>query len=117
MAAPDSNPGEDLGAHVKETWSKVGENFVGLSEQLKEHYHDTSDVAPETKEKVTEALNSLGEAIDRATDTIGEAVRDPDVKESASAAGSSVLDAIADTLDEVAGGLTARWKNRKGSSD
>jgi hypothetical protein len=116
MVTSDHSPGDDVGAHVKETWSKVGDNFVGLSALLKQHYQSHSDVPPEAKEKVSEALNSLGEAIDQATEAIGDAVRDPSVKESASAAGSSVLDAISDTLDEVAGNLTSRWRRRMGGS-
>jgi hypothetical protein len=94
-------------AEAKAKWDDVGERFAEMGKHLKERYDANAafgaEDKEEDKEKVNDALREIGEALDAGFTAIGDSLRDPAVRADLKQAGSALADAIATSLNEVAG--------------
>jgi len=101
-------------------WNRVTEQFSALADRVKQHYQTHDQAAPtpaEAGDSVRDALRTLGDAADRLASTVGDAVRDPDVKSTARTAANSLVDAIGLTLSQLGGDLRARTDKRPAAED
>ena len=84
----------------RQAWEQVGENLSGLGVKLKEHLNQ--ELSDDDEEKVASALKRLGDAIEETVDAIGNAAKDPAVKDDVKTLGKSFFEALSVTV-ELAG--------------
>lgn len=88
-------------AEAKEKWDEVGERFSELGRNLKDRFDANAAFGADDREKVSDALRQLGDALDAGFTTIGDTLRDPSMRDEMKTAGSSIADAIAATMRDV----------------
>ena len=89
-------------------WDEVGESFTELGRSLKDRFDANAAFGPDEREKVNDALHQLTDALDAGFTTLGDAFRDPALRDEMRHAGSSIADAIAATMREVSDALKRR---------
>ena len=82
-------------------WDEVGESFSDLGRSLKDRFDANAAFGPAERETVNDALHQLTDALDAGFTTIGDAFRDPALRDEMRHAGESIADAIAATLRDV----------------
>lgn len=98
-----------------ESWNAVGGEFAKLGDSFKKHYKkDEED--PDTASEVKDALTTLGQGLERLFGAVGGAVQDEEVKESAKAAGTSLLDALGETFTRAAYEIRDTFKGEAGAT-
>jgi hypothetical protein len=95
---------------LKAAWDEVAESVTHLGQRLKTHFDDVVAERPADRTGVDAALARLRESVDRAYSAAGKAVKDPVVREDATKAGTSFVDALSTTLTELGQKLKARGK-------
>ncbi len=88
-------------AEAKEKWDEVGERFGELGRSLKDRFDANAAFGVDEREKVNDALRQLTDALDAGFTTLGDTLRDPDMRDELKSAGSSIADAIAATMRDV----------------
>jgi hypothetical protein len=88
------------------TWDEVGERFAALGRLLKDRFEQERE--DDDQQAVRDAFSKLAEAARRLGDAVGEAVRDPAVREQAREVGRSLNDAVVSTVRD----LDAQLRNR-----
>ena len=86
-------------ADAKAPWSEVGDRLGALALKLKLHAQE--ELTEERKAEAQSAVERFGATIQGAIDALGDAVRDPAVKDDARAAGQALSTAVTATVDEV----------------
>lgn len=86
-------------ADAKGPWNEVGDRLGALALKLKLHAQE--ELSEERKAEAQSAMERFGASIQGAVDALGDAVRDPAVKEDAKAAGQALSTAVTATVDEV----------------
>ena len=95
-------------AEAKDKWNDVGERFGEIGRHLKERFDASAAFGADDRDKVDDALHQLGDALDAGFTTIGETLRDPEMRDEMKRAGSSIADAIAATLRDVSDAVKRR---------
>jgi len=93
---------------TNQAWQNVGEEFTELGRRFRQRYEARGE-ATEPKEEVeaeessdlTQAMEAIGEGLERVFGSIGDSLQDDEVKSQARSAFSSLLDAIGDTFSEL----------------
>ena len=93
---------------ANERWDEVGASFTELGRSLKGRFDANAAFGPEERDKVNDALHQLTDALDAGFTTIGDAFRDPSIREEMKRAGSSIADAIAATMRDVSDAFKRR---------
>ncbi|HUI47450.1 MAG TPA: hypothetical protein VL119_02060 [Acidimicrobiia bacterium] len=88
-------------ADAKARWDEVGERFGELGRTLKDRFDVNAAFGADEREKVNDALHQLTDALDAGFTTIGDAMRDPVMRDELRNAGSSIADAIAATVRDL----------------
>lgn len=100
----------------KKAWDEVGKQFSDVGKRIGEHYRslekETRTSAETQRQTVNEALKKAVAELDQAFTGLGNALRDPQTKESLNKAAKS----LGDALDSTFSGLGARLRQR-GSKD
>jgi hypothetical protein len=94
---------------ARESWDEVGKVLEGLGLKLKMHLEGARDNV-EGKE-VGDALKAAASAVDGAFDALGNAVRDPAVKDDVRRAASALSDAVSNTFSELSRNIQGRGKS------
>lgn len=90
---------------TQDAWGKVGNEFTSLGARFKEHYRKaTSDDQAEVKK----GLDAFAESLDRALDSLGKAVRDPEVRDDAKKAGNAIVEAIGASISELGEAISSK---------
>lgn len=103
---------------AKQAWEEVGSKFSGLGQRLKQHLDaerdddDQEEVKAQANRDVKAALERLTDAIDDAFDALGNAAKDPAVREDVSDAGRSLVGALGTSLEQL-GEEVRRLMDRK----
>jgi hypothetical protein len=97
----------------KQAWMKVGLHFAAAGDKLRAHAKGATsggaekagagapaDDAPD-QAAVTEALNTLGKAMNQVVSSVGDAVKDPDVRQNLTEALNSMGEAMNVTFGDV----------------
>jgi gas vesicle protein len=88
----------------KNAWMRVGMHFSAAGDKLKTHAKTVADEAKgsdEDQAAITDALNTLGKAMNQAVQSVGDAVKDPEVRDSLTAAFNSMGEAMNTTFGEA----------------
>jgi hypothetical protein len=80
-------------------WNEVGDRLGALALKIKLHAQE--EMSEERKAEARSAVERFGSVIQGALDGLGDAVRDPAVKEDAKAAGEALSTAVNATVEEV----------------
>ena len=89
--------------NVEESWQTVAGEFRSLGYAFRDHYRATkgkNDEVP-SEEEVRNALHTVTDAVDTAITSVGEAIRDPEVKQGAKEAARSLVDALGTSFAQV----------------
>ena len=86
-------------ADAREPWHQVGDRLGALALKLKLHAQE--EMSEERKAEARSAVERFGATIQGALDGLGDAARDPAVKEDVKAAREALSDAVSATVDEV----------------
>jgi|1185.fasta_scaffold156296_2 predicted dienelactone hydrolase len=81
----------------KNAWMRVGLHFAAAGDKLKTHAKAVAEEAKgsdEDQAAITDALNTLGKAMNQAVKSVGNAVQDQEVRDSLTAALNSMGDAM-----------------------
>jgi hypothetical protein len=78
---------------AKAKWDDVGDRFNDIAEKMKGHYEQPA---------VNDALRQFVDTLDAGFTALGDALRDPAVRDDLKGAGVAFGDAIAATFDTVA---------------
>ena len=87
---------------AKQAWDEVGDRFNVLGKHLKERYDANAAFSEDDKQKLNDALHQIGDALDAGFTTIGDSLRDPDMRDEVKHAGTAIGDALASTFNTVA---------------
>ena len=86
-------------ADARGPWNEVGDRLGALALKLKLHAQE--EMSEERKAEAKSAVERFGATIQGAIDALGDAARDPAVKEDAKAAGAALTSAVNATVEEV----------------
>jgi hypothetical protein len=89
---------------TKQAWSEVADQFSGLGLKLKLHLEEALKARPDD-ETVKKALEELRDSLDRAFTAVGDAVKDPAVKQDVVDVASSLREALSTTFSEASDDL------------
>ncbi len=102
---------------MSERWKTVGDDFASLKDTFKKRYDqkeadpgtdaEIDDEAPDS-EDVKNALNTIGEGLERLFSSIGGVVRDDEFKSQAKATMKNLGDAISESVQEIGVKTTGR---------
>ncbi len=102
-------------------WNEVGDGFKKLGALFKQHYDAQGEEAPPegeepeeavSEEEVKDAIHTIGESLKAAFNSLGDAVRDPEVKEEAKQTARSFVDALGATINDL-GDEISKWRERQ----
>lgn len=101
---------------MNERWKSVGDDFASLKDAFKDRYDqketDADDETPDS-EDVKNALNTIGEGLERLFGSIGDVVRDDDFKRKAKATMKNLGDAISESVSDISAKTTQRKASTK----
>jgi hypothetical protein len=80
----------------------VGDRFNDLAHKMKDRYDANTSFGDEQKEEVHDALHKMGDALDAGFTALGDALRDPTLRDELKHAGVAIADALAATFNDVA---------------
>lgn len=93
---------EPTGGGPDDEWRRTGDEIRALGDAFKRHYAEPGEGEPgPSSEDLKDAARQFGRGLDRFFGAIGAAARDPETKESAKRAGSSLLEALGSTFDQL----------------
>ncbi|MBK5266479.1 MAG: hypothetical protein JJE47_03525 [Acidimicrobiia bacterium] len=99
---------------MSERWKSVGDDFASLKDAFKERYDqkeaDEEDGSPDS-EDVKNALNTIGEGLERLFSSIGDVVRDDEFKRKAKTTMKNLGDAISESVSDISAKTTQRKTN------
>ncbi|MFP5336699.1 MAG: hypothetical protein ACLGIV_15440 [Actinomycetes bacterium] len=86
----------------KQAWTDTGERLGALGARLKQHYEQASGKDAETERaELASAVERLTEVVREAFDAVGEAARDPAVREDVKGVGESLGAALSASFEEL----------------
>jgi hypothetical protein len=96
---------------TKSAWSEVGDRFDELGLKLKLHYQEAAGEVADDGE-LRKAVDEMRAALDHACEAIGNAVKDPAVKEDAKDVAGALRRAVATTFADASDGLREHFGRR-----
>ena len=87
---------------AKQAWDDVGDRFNTLAKHMKDRYDANAAFSDADKEKLNDALHQIGDALDAGFTTIGDSLRDPDMRDELKQAGTAIGDALASSFNTAA---------------
>jgi len=82
-------------------WDDLTEDLVDLTERLRAAYRRASDESGPSEEEIRHAFRTLGEAWSQVAPSVGEVIRDEEVKAHLKRAASSLADAVGASISEL----------------
>jgi hypothetical protein len=97
-------------------WDEVGARFQGLGRKLKAHleHEREGESAEEATQEVKAALSKLVDSLDDAFEALGNAARDPSVRQDVADTGRSLVGAIGVSLEQVGDEIRRATDRRRG---
>ncbi len=86
-------------ADARGPWNEVGDRLGTLALKLKLHAQE--EFSEDRKAEAKSAVERFGATLQGAIDGLGDAMKDPAVKEDAKAAGEALSTAVSTTVEEV----------------
>src|SRR5712691_9531596 len=98
----------------KKTWEEVGQHFSDVGKRIGEHYrsqeNETRTSSTAQRQNVKDAIQQVVDELDRAFTGLGNALRDPQTKQSLNKAAKS----LGEALDATFSGVGERVRQRTG---
>jgi hypothetical protein len=85
----------------EDPWLRAGDQWSGLTAGIKGHYRDLVGEMGPSQEEVGEALRTLGHAAQSLTESVGQALRDPETRQQLKQAAASFLAAVGRTFTDL----------------
>jgi hypothetical protein len=89
----------------KQAWMKVGLHFAAAGDKLRGHARQAGEAAKSEsatdQAAVVDALNTLGKAMNQVVSSVGDAVKDPEVRDNLTQALNSMGEAMNVTFGDV----------------
>lgn len=82
-------------------WEEAGKRWASISDKLKEHYRGLAGEDGPGEAEIKSAFDTLGEAARTVADSVGSAMRDPDVREQVKEAAASFVTALGQTFSQL----------------
>jgi predicted trehalose synthase len=82
-------------------WSEAGKRWSSIGEKLRDRYKEVSGDGGPSEAEVRSALETLGEAARAVADSVGNAMKDPDVREQVKDATASFVTALGQTFSQL----------------
>lgn len=82
-------------------WSEAGKRWSSIGEKLRDRYKEVSGDGGPSEDEVRSALETLGQAARAVADSVGNAMKDPDVREQAKHAAASFVTALGQTFSQL----------------
>jgi hypothetical protein len=102
---------------TRKAWDDVGKHFSHVGKRIGEHYRnledETSTSAATQQQTVNDAIKRVVDELDQAFTGLGNALRDPETKDSLNRAAKS----LGEALDSTFSGLGERMRQRSGRKD
>jgi hypothetical protein len=99
----DNDPRED--AHREEApedpWAQASEQFSVIGSKLRDRYREIVGEDGPAEEDVRRAFTTIGSAARSLADSIGDSMRDPEVRDQVKEATSTFFSAIGKTLSQL----------------
>jgi hypothetical protein len=94
-------------------WDQVGEKFTELGQRIKHQYEARAAFGDAERQKVDDAVKKLADAVESAFNSIGDTMKDPDIRSQLKDTANSFANAVTTTFHQVADEV----KERLGRSD
>ncbi|HLM63402.1 MAG TPA: hypothetical protein VK306_03815 [Acidimicrobiales bacterium] len=98
-------------ADTRQAWSEVADRFGELGLKLKLHYEQAAGGRPDDA-SLKKALEDLRDSVDGAFDAVGNAVKDPAVKDDARDVARAMREALSTTFAEASEDLRGCFKRQ-----
>jgi hypothetical protein len=95
-------------------WDQVGERFTELGQRIKSQFDARTAFGDAERAKVDDALKKLTDALDAAFSTIGDTMKDPDIRSQLKETATSLANAVTTTFHQVADEVKERLERPKG---
>ncbi len=82
-------------------WAEAGRRWSSIGDKLKDRYNELSGGGGPSEEEVRSALETLGEAARAVADSVGSAMKDPEVREQVKDAAASFVTALGQTFSQL----------------
>jgi hypothetical protein len=93
---------------TKQAWSEVADRFGDLGLKLKLHFEEASGGADDAS--LRSALEDLRDSVDHAFDAVGNAVKDPALKDDARDVARALREALSTTFAEASDDLRSCFR-------
>lgn len=104
-----TGPGGSEQTGSEQAWAKLADQFTVIAKQFRQHYERVSSSPRPEPDKaqgsVERAATVVGKAIEDTARAIDESVRDPQVRQDTTQAGSALLRAVGATLTDLGAAL------------
>ncbi|HEV8420546.1 MAG TPA: hypothetical protein VGR13_04250 [Actinomycetota bacterium] len=103
---------------TREAWAEVGQHFSDVGKRIGEHYRnleeeETRTSAATQRETVNDVIKKVVDQLDQAFTGLGNALRDPQTKDSLNKAAKS----LGEALDSTFSGLGERMRQRNAKKE
>ena len=88
-------------ATAQESWTEVGKVLDGLALKVKMHLEATQGAGDHIVEAMNDAMAGVQKSVEVLANALGDAVRDPAIRDDVRSVAASFSDAIANTIAEA----------------
>lgn len=82
-------------------WAEAGRRWASISDKLKDRYREMAGDEGPGEDDIRSALETLGDAARTVADSVGSAMKDPDVREQVKDAAASFVTALGQTFSQL----------------
>ena len=113
MSEQDNEQG---GRDARKAWDEVGDRFSDVGRKFGDHYRklgaETGAAAEERKRALGDAVKEAVDELDHALTALGDALRDPQTKDSLKQAARSFGDALSTTFSDFGDEIRKRTRGK-----
>jgi hypothetical protein len=82
-------------------WEEAGRRWSSIGDKLKDRYREMSGEGGPSEDEVRSALETLGDAARAVADSVGTAMKDPEVRDQVKDAAASFVTALGQTFSQL----------------
>jgi Flp pilus assembly pilin Flp len=88
-------------SQIEDPWQQATERWASVTDKLKDRYQEVVGDEGPSEDEVREALRTLGTAVQAVFDSLGTAMRDPEVRTQVKNAAAGFMAAIGQTFTDL----------------
>lgn len=97
MEQHDTDPTQD----PEDPWAEAGRRWTSIGDKLRGTYRELAREEGPSEDDIRRALDTLGEAARAVADSVGSAMRDPDLRQQVKDAAASLVTAVGQTFSQL----------------